>query len=60
MRAIRFNRVAILKAAKIANAIKAHVSTDTWAFLSFEQTAALEALKKNAIYSRRQIKELQR
>lgn len=49
MRAIRFNRVAILKAAKIANAIKAHVSTDTWAFLGFEQTAALEALKKNAI-----------
>lgn len=43
MKAIRFNRVAIAKA------IKAHVSTDTWAFLGFEQTAALEALKKNAI-----------
>ena len=41
--------MAILKAVKIAKAIKAHVSTDTWAFLSFEQTAALKELKKNAI-----------
>ena len=44
--------MAILKAVKTAKfikAVKAHVSTDTWAFLSFEQTAALEALKKNAI-----------
>ena len=41
--------VKIPKAIKIAKVIKAHVSTDTWAFLSFEQTAALEALKKNAI-----------
>lgn len=49
MKAIRLNRVAIAKAIKIAKVIKAHVSTDTWAFLSFEQTAALEALKKNAI-----------
>lgn len=50
MKAIRFNRVAIAKAIKIAKDIKAHVSTDTWAFLGSEQIAALEALKKT-LYS---------